>query len=366
MTDTLGVLELPAPVPVVYPVDERTPAPGDPALELVASFVATALQAELGAAWAALSAEKPDIPDAINNDRDGTGAVRRVLFSDPRDGYFEPADLPALFVWRSTYQPYVRVAADAYRRRTTITIAWMPPRADEDPQRRERDPFVNAVSAALHKVLLERRHPAWVAPGDVADPDGLKTSFATSTSAATISSFNGALAGATMVGSRPITITKSAAAGAYNPNDPITVTGLLENGVSFSERVFFTDDSTEETVGTLFPFASPTTIAFPDQPTTGGTLTIGYGASPDARKGSLVQRLASFCEWRHGKSGIATVQVKRADGEAVPFRMFEIALDVGEDFAADPDLRSFDPYDIHVDGVRGDLGEEVFEFDLEG
>ncbi len=366
MSDSLGALHLPAPAPTVYPVDERTPAPGDPALELVGSFVATALQAELGAAWAALSSEKPDIVDAVDGSRDGTGPVRRVIFSDPRDGYFEPADLPALFVWRSAYQAYVRAAADAYRRRTTITIAWMPPRADEDPQRRERDPFVNAVSAALHKVLLERRHPAWVAAEDEADPDGLKTSFATSTSAVTISSFNGALAGSTMVGARPITITKSAAAGAYNVTDPVEVTGLLEDGASFTERVTFTDDSSEETVSTLFLFGSPTTVELPEQQTTGGTLTIGYGASPDARKGSLVQRLGCFCEWRPGRGALVTFQLKRPDGEPVPFRMFEAPLDVAEDLALDADLRSFSPYDIHVDGVRSDLDEEVFEFDLEG
>ena len=366
MSDALGLLTLPVAAPIVYPPTERTRTPGDPALEVIGSFAATALQADCGAAWTALAPGKPSIASGVTADRDGASAARRVFFSDPRLGYFNDADLPALFVYRSAYLPYTRAAQDAHRRRSQIGIVWMLPRADVDPQRRERDPFIAAIAACLEKAIVERRHPAWVVDSDLADADALKTSFATSTSAQTIATFNGARAGEMMVPPRAITVTTAAAVGAYNTTDPIVVSGVVESGEAFHWSISLTDPDGGETVGTIFDFATPTSVALPAMLTTSGAIEIGYAASSDARKGTLVQRAGCFVEWRPHQAVFAPIPVRRQGTDPVPFLALEMRLDVGEDHWFDPDQRAFTPWDIETHGFRSDLDEEVFEFLIEG
>lgn len=367
MSDALGLLPLPVEAPIVYPPDERTRAPGDPALELVGSFAATVLQANVGAAWERLSPGKPDLLSSVDASRAGTTAARRVLFDDPRRGYFNEADLPALFVYRGATTPGQWFTLDCQRRRGQILLTLVLPPTTVDQQLRERATMANAFSAALHDAFQRRRHPSWVVDGDLADEDALLTTTATSTSPVTLTSFNGAQAGVTMVAARPITITTAIASGAYNITDPIVVTGPLGNGETFAESIYLTNTNGGETIPTIFPFGSPTSIALPAMLLTTGSYTIGYDASPDTIRGTLLQRAAKFAEMRVARGGALTIKAERVTGETATFEAYEIALEIAEDGYRDPALVAHDPWDIEAHGLRSDANnEEIFEFLITG
>lgn len=365
MADSLGALSLPAAAPVVYPPTDRTRAPGDPALVTLASFAATVLQADLGEAWTALSPGKPPIVDAVDGTRDGDTSARRCFFSDPRRGYFEPSDLPGLFVYRAAQSTSQWLAADCQRLRSQIVVTWLAPPADADPQHRERDSFLHAIRSSLHVALSQRRHPAWVQDSDQADADALKTSFATSTSPVTITSFDGALAAELLRTGRPITITTAPALGAYNTTDPIPITGMLDSSLAHTEQVYLTEADGGETVTTIFPFVSPGSVALPEMLTTGGSIEVGYGAAPDIRKGSLLQRACAFREMWFRRAQTGPIQIERADGTRHAFEAVEFFVDVSEDSTIDLAIRAFDPWDVEAHGTRSLPSDDVFEIIIE-
>ena len=361
MSDAIGILDLPVPTPDITPPQERDAAPGDPALVQLAAFVAAVLQSDVGDAWAALSPGKPDQTGAIAGEADGSGPVRAAWFSDPRRGHFNPEHLPGIFVYRAPQTTARWFLADAQRAVSQIVIAWVMPPAGVNEQRRERDPFVHAVRSSLHVALTQRRHAAWVLDSDAADADALKTSFATSTSTATISSFNGALAGEALRTGRPITITTTAAVGAYTTASPITVTGTLDSGLSHTEYVYLTDADGGETISTLFPFTEPTSVVFPAMATAAGAIEIGYGAAPDVRKGSLIQRACAFRSMSLTRANTGPIQVEMPDGERQPFDAIEFFLDVAEDSSVDMTTRAYAPWDVEAHGTYAHPSDDVFE-----
>lgn len=336
MSDAVGTLSLPVAAPTVSPVDERTLAPGDPALVQLGSFAATVLQADCGAAWEALDPGRPEQPGAIDGVRHGKNVVRRVWFSDPRLGYFEPAELPGLFVFRAGKATHVRFKADVYRRAWPLMIAWLPPKAETDPQRRERDTFANAVVASLQRAIVFGRHRSWVRDEDLAADTGvLATPVTTSTSPATITSFDGTLAGASLKPGRPVQVKVSAAAGAYNTTDPIAITGRLDSGVTFTDYLYLTATDGDETVIGLWSFTDITEVAIPAQLLTTGALTFGFYASPDVKLGSLVQRAAGLvrCQLMSIATPAMRVQMPNRDPES--FVAVEATIDVVEELDFD-------------------------------
>jgi hypothetical protein len=349
MSDSVGALPLPAPAPTVWPPLDRSLSPGDPALLHLASFAATVLQVDVGAAWTVLDPGRPDQPLAIDGARLGTGPVRRCWFSDPREGYFAPEDLPGLFVYRSGVNAteFERWSADNYHRNSRIAIAWIPPQAEEDAKRRERDPFFNAVSSALHRAFVFRRHAAWVRDEDLADEDGLVSAAqATSASPVTLSGaqLDGPLAGAALTPGRPVQLTTSAAAGAYNVTDAIVITGTLDNGVAHTDRLFLTDTNGGETIVGTWSFATVTSVAIPAQFLTTGAITLGYYASPEAKFGSLVQRPAGLVKLALRSIAVAAIPVKRGTDTPLNHRCLELLLDVVESLGIDP-LEHAEAYD---------------------
>lgn len=352
MSDSVGALPLPAPAPTVWPPLDRSLAPGDPALLHLASFAATVLQADVGAAWAVLDPGRPDQPLAVDGVRLGTGPVRRCWFSDPREGYFAPEDLPGLFVYRSgaNATEFERWSADNYHRNSRIAIAWIPPQAEEDAKRRLRDPFFNAASAALHRAFVFRRHAAWIRDEDLADENGLVTAAqATSAAPVTLSgaSLDGALAGSALTPGRPVQILTSAAAGAYNVTDPIVITGTLDNGVAHTDRLFLTDTNGGETVVGTWSFGRVTSVAIPAQLLTTGALMLGFYASPDVKFGSLVQRPAGLVRLALRSISVAAIPVKRGADTPTNYRGLELLLDVVESLGIDP-LEHAEAYDPEV------------------
>lgn len=360
MSDALGAAWLPALVPSTTVQGNTriitTRAPGDPALVTLGSFLATVMQDQLNAAWAVLdTASTPTRPDTVDGTRDGVGVVRGVHYHDPSEGAFLAANLPALFVYRHTKQParYQRVAADAHRRIQPIVVTWVTAPVEVERQA-TRQPFANAVNAVLHHALTWKRHPSWVTPADERDLDALKTSFATSTGAVTISTFNGVMAGQTMAPPRPICFTATAAVGAYSTN-PIVVTGVDKNG-TFQDTASFATANGGATVTTIFPFASPTSIALPAMLLTSGSLQIGYWDSPEKRGGSLVQRACGFSDMRLREIRFQPFNIARERG-AEPVRLLgvEAVIDVSEDSYWDPDVHAQTPYttEAHVQQPDG-------------
>jgi len=336
MSDAVGILSLPVAAPLVSPLDERTLAPGDPALVQIGSFLATVLQADCGAAWEALDTGRPNQPGAIDGVRAGQNVVRRVYFSDPRLGYFEPAELPALFVWRAPRADHRRFRADTYRRFWSVMVAWVPPPTEADPQRRERDTFGAAVLSSLHRAITFGRHRAWVRDEDLADETGLLADpVATATSETTIATFDGGLASFPLTPGRPVQISTSAAVGAYNTTDPILVTGKLDGGTSHTDKLYATSANGGETIIGTWSFTEPTALVIPAQALTTGAFTIGFYDSPDVKLGSLVQRAAGLSLFRLAAMSNVPLRVQMPNAEPAMFAAIEMTLETAEEIAID-------------------------------
>jgi hypothetical protein len=149
MTDIYGAEALPAPASLQ--LDGRVPRAADRALDAIASYLQAVLEARIGAQWATVYAGSK-------------GVVIETFTVRPQECTINPAQLPALFVWRGSFQA-TREAEDYLTTRTQLGIMWLlwwP-----DPLKRERYlPFQGIVSKAIHESLARGRHPAWVVPGD--------------------------------------------------------------------------------------------------------------------------------------------------------------------------------------------------------
>ena len=346
--DRLGPLYFPVAPPVLgTDPSTRTPAAGDPLLAILGSFIATAVQADCGDAWEVYEKGFPDLPRTIPGPPGATAAatgrkvVRIVDFVDPRKGKeFDANDFPGLFLYRIGRQTtYEHFTADLDRRMCPVAIDWV---AMKDPREvlGEHDTFANAIGASITRAFREGRHPAWVVPTDRAQPQALFTGLGTSTVAITYlgSAATGPLAGISLNPPRPIRITAAAATGAYETTKPIVVTSLLKSGRAFTEKVYLPSANGGH-VDTLFEVASLVSVALPPMLSTSGHIDIGYGDSPDARRGSLVQRhaRARIRVQRPGELLPLTVQVP--DGNPIRgYEAVEVVLQVWEHDVRDPAL----------------------------
>lgn len=121
-----------------------------------------------------------------------------------------------------------------------------------------------------------RRTKTYLA-AELADADGIKTSFATSTSpvALTVADWNGAAitAAGLLDLPRTVTITRSNNANQFSVA-PIVITGLRGRGTVTESLTPANDDGNDVLRGTQ-PFDFVTGIAIPAQAGTGGTFLIG-------------------------------------------------------------------------------------------
>ncbi len=371
MSDAIGAAWLPALVPTMATAGSTsimsTRAPGDPALVTLGSYLATVMQDRLNDAWAILDTSSSVVlPGTIDGTRDGVGIVRRVFYHDPKYGDFVTPDLPALFVYRQTKTPtkYKRNAQDSHRRTQSIVATWVAPPTDLTRQRGERDPFMNVVNGVVHHALTFKKDPSWTIAADDRDLDGLKTAFATSTSEATITSFNGALASTTMRAARPVAITNTAVAGAYATGD-IVVTGTDSRGRALTATLAFTTANGGETIVTILRFATVTSIVFPAMLLGTGSMTVGYYDSPDKRGGSLVQRACQFAKMDLTDIRYQPFEIVRSKGEdPVKLLGLEAVIEVAEDQFWDPDVHATTPYTVEAHVQRTD-GTDYQSLELE-
>lgn len=163
MTDVLGALEVPIPVPLTGK------AVADPMLDVLADFLQAAINADCGAAWAQVA------PFVANP---AIGAAVPVAFAnkrDPVEADFSSNELPALFVYRPERQGETGTQ-DWTIAKFVIHVLWIPPTAQQE-HLALRDTFHHAIDASITGALLRLRHPAWIAPGDTDPAAAYRGSF---------------------------------------------------------------------------------------------------------------------------------------------------------------------------------------------
>ena len=320
-------------------------AVGDPALDVLLSFCKAVLNADAATAWATRAAGE-------------TPPVREVFAHDPVANDFVDRDLPALFMYRDNGGTYEDEGIDLHRENSTVKLRWVFPPTVQGPQA-SRDPIISGMSKTLAKAITQGRHASWVVADDLADNDALRTAAATSTSIQTITGagFTGALAGDGVHAARPISITTTAAVGAYNTTDPIVLTFLLADGREHSEDVYLTNANGGETISGIWPAALETSVVLPAMLTTTGTIAIGYADSPEVARGSLVKRAAGLSMLAlvgPGKRNTMPIQVKGATEQPPPYRTLDFELRIQEICTIDM-AASFDVFS-DADDEGEDLG----------
>jgi hypothetical protein len=357
MPDRFGLLTLPVSA-------EPKGSPGDPALDVLGAFLSAVLAADVGAAWEPLAPGRP--------------VVRRVHHYSVFKRRFMKEDMPSLFLFRSGTGKCEPYTADAYLRTQTVLVQWVYPPAINEHQV-ERDPFVNAVGAAMERAIYRDRHSAWVVPSDRAAPDGLMLPVATSTQPTTVtgSALTGPLAERRVEVARSVTITTAPAPGAYAVGVPIPVVGRDERGRPLRDTVTLSAKDGGETVPTLWRFSAVSGLALPAMAGTAGTLSAGYADSPEVALGSLLNRHAGiFRLWVAKPAEVKPLLVAiknpetRANDAPMAFEMVELALTVEELLEEDPALH-YNPLAAAEggDGVVVDIlaadGTVLEEADLE-
>jgi hypothetical protein len=151
MSDQFGTVRLPA-----LPGQDA-----DPLLTTLLGFLQAAVNADTKEIWSRVNPGKPggateSLPVAFTFDH------------DPDETTLSEKQLPALFAWRSQFIRGDRMTADWVSQVSNITLLWIPPRGTSK-QRRERQPYRNALAMAVRRALHSGRTPAWVVPGDT-DP----------------------------------------------------------------------------------------------------------------------------------------------------------------------------------------------------
>lgn len=154
MADNLGRLAIPA--------SGTDPVIGDPALYYLGNFLGDVINDHLSEAWLAAFA-----PNAVGAVADRIKPIKKVIVDDPSQGEFNEADLPALFLFRSSWDSEIQ-GEEWIVRRTQLRAQWVFPTAPQAPQAL-RSNFGNALSASLHRAVELGRHPSHIVAGDT-DP----------------------------------------------------------------------------------------------------------------------------------------------------------------------------------------------------
>lgn len=349
MTQHLGLLALPVPVAV-----KGDPAPGDPALVVLGAYYKAVLEYECGRAWTPIGSGRP--------------IVAQIYPYEVNDRAFTAEQLPVLTLHRTRLGTVIeRVTSDIYRRLSAITVRWIMAAFTNQTQP-PRDTFTNAVKAALEVATFRRRHPNYVSAVDLADIDGIHTAIPTSLSPVTVTSFDGVQASARISPARRISITTTAATGAYDTGSLIAITGLDEAGTEMVRTLEITQADGGETLTTLWPFSLPTEIAYPAQVTTDGSFEAGYADAPDIALGSLIDDAIGAQTFMMSRAPeVVTLRIElKENGPPNPddrrYLAVEFAVSIEEQLTIDElenqgalDAANLPPGYQVLDGMDGDL-----------
>lgn len=343
MADTFGLLTLPATAPAAGE------AAGDPLLSTLGAILKLILNADLDAVW-------QGVTDG------GASPVASVLLTDPRKTAFSERDTPALCVFRTAGQPVDDLAADYGREASSVGVLWLWPASTQEKQRL-RAPLVNAFHKAVGRALLKGRHTAYVAAGDAADADAIKTTIATSTGSASYSgaALNGAKGG-TPATPRAVTVTTTAATAAYDVSAPIVFTGTDADGDAWSESLYLTATNGGETVEGAWSFGSVTSIDVPAQLLGTGAFTFGYAAAPASELGSpIIDALGANRARISRAAQLTEVTIQIASGErgSLPRTHLGAELELAVEEVLDLDAAAYDDLDDAEDGIGLDLATTI-------
>lgn len=143
---TFGILPLPAPAP------EVGAALTDPALDIVADFIKSVINYDLGAAWASRAPTDP-LP------------IRYVFNHAPNLESFNMDEVPALYAWRADDNGRFRYSQDMMADDAGMHFLWVPPALAQEDERFIQA-FRNGIKKSLQSAFGQGRHPGWVRPGD--------------------------------------------------------------------------------------------------------------------------------------------------------------------------------------------------------
>jgi len=147
MAERFGALEFPVPA-----AGEDEPL-SDPCLDTVLRcLVAVMNEGPLAQAWAIAA---PKTPKPVN----------QAYAGDPALTNFGAADLPALFLWRSSRGAASFLADDYMMSSDSLSLIWCFPKATRELKRR-LDNVVNALTKLIAVTIYEGRHTAWIDTGD--------------------------------------------------------------------------------------------------------------------------------------------------------------------------------------------------------
>lgn len=256
---------------VAVSADRDADPPGDPVLAVILDFAKTIFNASLTTIWEQVGRkEKAPTADPI---------VQHIFVANP-DRYFEGDNaLPALYLFRNpddNERRQQQSTDDVRYMDSVLRMLWIMHDAQAKTLR-QREGILNALCKRLDASLDRLRDPSWIVATDQAKVAGIKTAFATSTSAVVIA--NAAMNGdfADDVAGRHVTITAAAVAGAYS-TDPIVVIGKSKAGTLREEEVAFSTVNGGETLRTTQRFYGELTqVELPEMLTTEGSIQIGVG-----------------------------------------------------------------------------------------
>lgn len=328
-------------IPVAVPTSPLTEATGDPALDVWAAFFKAYVNANGSAAWAACYPRTNTLADPIPPIRTTHthNPTRRTVLP------FNERDFPALFVYRTGGAAPEWEWLDGRIKHDSVTCLWVFPTGAQDATR-IRVPFANALQALFDAGIERMRDPSYVHPSDTdptaatiaADPDSIKTSIATSTSAQSYSgaALNGVVGGATFVQPRAFTVTITGLPGDFVNGSTVVVTGKDVLGRTMTKTLTLSNATVPATFSTDYAFTQITQIATDAQATTAGAFQFGLSAYQG--RGSLVMNFTPIGFKRAGNwqvdqveveisSGIgelATKEVRIYEAVSIPFETFEV------------------------------------------
>lgn len=326
MTDTYGVLALPAPAPGAGDVAT------DPALKVLLDFAQAILNAELSTAWA--------VPYP------GVSPVQATFAHDPERESFVDKNLPALYGFRAPRTPSEWMAEDYEVAHDTITLQLV---MASTAQARTllRSPLLNGAAKALDSAIWLDRHPAYVKVGDTdpkaatlaAAPTAVRLSHATPTAPVVYSgaSLDGAIGTAAITPKRAVTLTLDGDPTAWTSGSTITVAGTNVLGVDTSE-VLTVPVSTPATLTTSDDYASVTSVSVDAQASALGTLSVGLVAYAGAGT-DLVEALGALKVFvaKPGAPRLISIAMN-GGGPPMKYPAFEWQVAITERFVpGDPD-----------------------------
>lgn len=280
-------------IPVTAPTNPEVEAVGDPALDVHASFLKAYINTYGAAAWAKAFPRSLATP---------IPPVLMTFTHQPTDETIAPFNeryLPALFLYRAGGPEQKWEMLDQRIARDTITLLWVFPTGAQAAER-IRVPFCNALVKLVDAGIEAMLDPCWTYPSDPdplaaslpADPNAIKLSVATSTSAQnyTGAALDGVIGGAAFAQPRAATITLAGPQSAFVNGSTLTITGLDVLGLTQTRTLTVNASLVPYTLATDYAFTRITGVAVQAQANTTGAVEVGLAAF--AGRGSLVLNFA--------------------------------------------------------------------------